>query len=304
MIQSMTGFASARFESGGEAFKIEVKTLNHRFLDLKIRMPRDLAPLEQGVRTLIEAGIKRGSVDLWIERQGASKPETDAPWNESRIQRAYELLSGLREKFKIREELSVRDLLSFPEVLSKSQVPGEGDSGSLRVEADLGLALKDTLDSLIGMKQSEGLRLKNALLLILRDLELSRERLLHQREVIRGRARDKVRKRIELCFEAYPTGEEKLRSLIETRIAQEISHALEKLDIEEELTRFHGHVSAIRDLLEAGGQVGKRLDFLFQELNREINTLGNKSQDLEISKEVIDLKMKVEQMREQSLNLE
>ena len=172
------------------------------------------------------------------------------------------------------------------------------------MKTELETAVDQGLDALLQMKRSEGARLKDALIEIVQNLESARERLLKQREVIRNRAKEKVRKRIEVCFEAYPTEDERLRALMETRISQEISYVLEKLDIEEELTRFIGHVRAIRDLLASGGAVGKRLDFLFQELNREINTLGNKSQDLEISKEVIELKMWVEQMREQSLNLE
>jgi uncharacterized protein (TIGR00255 family) len=172
------------------------------------------------------------------------------------------------------------------------------------MKVEIETAVDQGLDALLQMKRSEGARLKNALMEIVQNLETARERLLKQREVIRNRAKEKVRKRIEVCFEAYPTVEERLRALMETRISQEISATLEKLDIEEELTRFIGHVRAIQDLLGSGGAVGKRLDFLFQELNREINTLGNKSQDLEVSMEVIELKMWVEQMREQSLNLE
>ena len=304
MILSMTGYASTRFEFGGDVFKLELKTLNHRFLDLKIRMPRDLAPLEAGLKSLVESKIKRGSVDLWIERQNSSKAENQVHYNEAQARAAFEMLSRMRDQFKIREELSVRDLISFPEVLARSTGDARDDQALQRMKAEIETAVDQGLDALLQMKRSEGARLKDALIEIVQNLESARERLLKQREVIRNRAKEKVRKRIEVCFEAYPTEDERLRALMETRISQEISYVLEKLDIEEELTRFIGHVRAIRDLLASGGAVGKRLDFLFQELNREINTLGNKSQDLEISKEVIELKMWVEQMREQSLNLE
>ncbi len=304
MIQSMTGYASTRFESGGDVFKLELKTLNHRFLDLKIRMPRDLAPFEAGLKSLIESKLKRGSVDVWIERQNSQKPENQVHYNESQAGLAFQLLNRMREQFKIREEVSLRDLVSFPDVLGKSGADARDETTLQKMKSEIEVAISTGLDFLIEMKRSEGTRLRDALLQILQNLEDSRERLLRQRDLIRARAKEKVRKRVNLCFEAYPTSDERLRALLETRIAQEITYALEKLDIEEELTRFIGHVRATRELLAAGGAVGKRLDFLFQELNREINTLGNKSQDLEISKEVIELKMWVEQMREQSLNLE
>jgi uncharacterized protein (TIGR00255 family) len=304
MIQSMTGYASSRFEAGGEAFKLELKTLNHRFLDLKVRVPRDLAPLEPALKTLVESRLKRGSVDVWIERQNASKSESAVQYNPSQARVAFEVLNRIREEFAIRDEIGIRDLINFPEVLSKTSQEGRDEAALKTLWNEMEGALQAGMDSLLQMKRAEGARLADALLAIVRSLEESRERLLEQRDVIRLRAKEKVRRRIEMCFEAYPTGEERLRALLETRISQEITYALERLDIEEELTRFQGHLHAIRELLESGGAVGKRLDFLFQELNREINTLGNKSQDLEISKEVIDLKMRVEQMREQSLNLE
>ncbi|MBU6154458.1 MAG: YicC family protein [Bdellovibrionales bacterium] len=304
MIHSMTGYASSRFESGGDGFKLELKTLNHRFLDLKIRMPRDLAPLEPSIKALVESRLKRGSVDLWIERQSSSKGDATSLYNEPQARVAFEALNRMREQFGIREEIGIRDLISFPDVISRPMPEGKDEAALQRMRLEMENAVASGLESLIRMKQAEGGRLAKALLGIVQGLEDSHQRLLQQRDVIRNRAKEKVRRRIELCFEAYPTVEERVRSLLETRISQEITHALEKLDIEEELTRFHGHLLAIRELLEAGGAVGKRLDFLFQELNREINTLGNKSQDLEISKEVIDMKMRVEQMREQSLNLE
>jgi uncharacterized protein (TIGR00255 family) len=154
------------------------------------------------------------------------------------------------------------------------------------------------------MRAQEGTKLRDALLQIIAEFRKIYNFFVSAQSQIQTRARDKIKKRIEQCFEAYGTTDEKLRALMETRIAQEISYTLDKLDIEEELTRFKGHIDQIEALLLAGGQVGKKLDFMFQELNREVNTLGNKAQDLNVSQEVIELKMRIEQMREQSLNLE
>ena len=308
MIVSMTGFASRIFTHGEETYKMELKSLNHRFLDLKVRIPRDLAPFETPVKAALEAGIKRGSIDLWIERQSGTKGDgkSDAGFrvDEERARSAHASLESLRVRLGLQEPVTLRDVISFPEVVIRAGAE-ERDSAQLaalesRLLAELGQLIRDLTD----MRKSEGGRLQEALLAIVAGFRESHGKFLMLRDEIRNRARDKVRKRIEQCFEAYPTSDERLRALMETRIAQEISAVLDRLDVEEELTRFKGHIDAIETLLKNGGAVGKKLDFLFQELNREINTLGNKSQDLGVSGEVIELKTRIEQMREQSLNLE
>ncbi len=300
----MTGYASKMVLIGDESFKIELKSLNHRFLDVKLRMPRDLGFLESGIKGLFESRIKRGSLDAWIERIGTPRVESTVKVNEGQLAYAHEVLSGIRSQYGLKEEIQLKDLISFPDVLIKKNGDERSEEAAAALKGAVHEAVSEAIDDLIRMRISEGERLKNALLSILMNLRISHEKLKLQRTAIQNRAKDKVRKKIDQCFQAYSSPDEAMRALMETRIAQEISYSLEKLDIEEELTRFLGHLDAIESQLEKGGQVGKRLDFLFQELNREINTLGNKSQDLEISKEVIELKMWVEQMREQSLNLE
>jgi uncharacterized protein (TIGR00255 family) len=200
--------------------------------------------------------------------------------------------------------VTLKDVISFPEVVVRSGSEEREATQLASLETRLLSELSQLIQDLTEMRVSEGGRLKEALLLILAGFRESHSKFLVLREDIRNRARDKVKKRIEQCFEAYPTPDDRLRALMETRIAQEISAVLDRLDVEEELTRFKGHIDAIEVLLQNGGAVGKKLDFLFQELNREINTLGNKSQDLGVSGEVIELKTRIEQMREQSLNLE
>jgi uncharacterized protein (TIGR00255 family) len=303
MIHSMTGFASTVFSSGDESFRIEVKSLNHRFLDLKLRIPREFQAFEAPLRSLLESRLKRGSVDFWVERQGKKSgtvPHTDL----ARARIAYQELSRLRSEFGIREEITLRDLVSFPDVLTTGSAPERTDAEQAALEKDFLGAAGIVIDDLLQMRRGEGERLCSALFALLEGLKEAHGRLLAQRETVRSRAREKIKKRIEQCFEAYPVADDRVRALLESRVAQEIAYSLEKLDIEEELTRFQGHLLAVEQLLREGGAVGKRLDFLFQELNREVNTLANKSQDLDISREAIALKAGIEQLREQSLNLE
>ena len=306
MIHSMTGYASRTFSFLNQNYKIETKSLNHRFMELKLRTPREWSSFEAPLRALVESKVKRGSVDLWIERlndpqNGGATFQVSMPQAEA----AFKILSELRTRFNISEPMALRDLVNFPEVIVKG-------AGAVALTEPQLLELKElflsevskTLDDLLRMRAQEGAKLQTALLAIIENFKKSHTRFLGLRSLIQKKAQEKIRKRIEQCFEAYTTPDAQVRALMETRIAQEISYALDKLDVEEELTRFKGHIDQIETLLTQGGHVGKKLDFLFQELNREINTLGNKAQDLDVSQDVISLKMWVEQMREQSLNLE
>jgi uncharacterized protein (TIGR00255 family) len=304
MIISMTGFASRIFTHDDEVYKMELKSLNHRFLDLKVRMPRDLASLETPVKATLETGIKRGSIDLWIERQNGGKNEAGFRVDEERARQAHASLESLRSRVGLHEPVTLKEVIAFPEVVVRAGAEDRDPARLAGLEAKLLSELGHLIHDLTEMRKSEGARLQDALLDILNGFRQSHGKFLGLRDEIRNRAREKVKKRIEQCFEAYPTTDDRLRALMETRIAQEISAVLDRLDVEEELTRFKGHIDAIETLLKNGGAVGKKLDFLFQELNREINTLGNKSQDLGVSGEVIELKTRIEQMREQSLNLE
>jgi len=304
MIHSMTGYASRVVICAGEPYKIELKSLNHRFLDLKIRMPKTWVSLEAQIKTVLEQKIKRGSLEIWIERQRPEKNESSFRINEGVAKAAFQALNDLKHRFQITDDISVRDLMSFPDVVEKNTNLELGSEDEKVVFAGVLEGLSAATSDLLKMRAQEGARLKDALLTIVSELQKAYALLVSARDQIQARAQAKIKKRIEQCFEAYSTTDEKNRALMESRIAQEVSYALEKLDIEEELTRFKGHVDQIEVLITSGGQVGKKLDFMFQELNREVNTLGNKAQDLGVSQEVIELKMKIEQMREQSLNLE
>jgi uncharacterized protein (TIGR00255 family) len=304
MIHSMTGFSTRTVMVLGEPYKIELKSLNHRFLDLKLRMPRAFNVLEAQIKATVEAKVKRGSVEVWIEKIQQGKSDSGIRINDPAAQAAFKVLNELRHRFQITHEVSLRDLVSFPEVIEKNSVLEISVTDEAAVSSEILKALAEGIHDLLLMRAQEGAKLRDALLLIISEFKKVHLVFLSARSQIQERARTKIKKRVEQCFEAYATTDEQLRALMETRIAQEITYTLEKLDIEEELTRFKGHIDQIEKLLLDGGQVGKKLDFMFQELNREVNTLGNKAQDLGVSQEVIELKMRIEQMREQSLNLE
>jgi len=303
-MNSMTGYASRTFVFSDQQYKIELKSLNHRFLELKLRTPREWNAFEPSLRSAVESKVKRGSVELWVERMSGASSSNEIQVNQKQAEYAHRVLSELALRFNLEDSVSLRDLLTFPEVVGKGSVTPLTDEQMSGLRDVLLVEVSKALDDLVKMRAQEGEKLRAALLAIVAQFRQAHGRFLKLRDQIRTRAQEKVRKRIEQCFEAYTTPDSQMRALMETRIAQEISYALDKLDIEEELTRFIGHIEQIETLLKTDGLVGKKLDFMFQELNREINTLGNKAQDLDVSQDVISLKMWVEQMREQSLNLE
>lgn len=303
-IFSMTGFASRTFSLGDQSYKIELKSLNHRFFELKLRTPREWNVFEAPLRALIEGKVKRGSIELWIERISTGAGNNEIQINMAQAEHAHRVLSELSTRFNLSESVSLRDLVTFPDVIGKGNAVGMTEAQMTELKTAMLGEVSQAIDDLLKMRAQEGAKLQTALLAIVDQFKAAHSRFLKLRDQIQVRAREKIKKRIDQCFEAYTTPDSQMRALMETRIAQEISYALEKLDIEEELTRFGGHIEQIGSLLKQGGLVGKKLDFMFQEINREINTLGNKAQDLDVSQDVISLKMWVEQMREQSLNLE
>ncbi len=305
MICSMTGYATKMFHYNGENYKIEIKSLNHRFLDLKFRMPKEWASIETSARALFESKMKRGSVELWVERTNDSKKDSlDIKINIPQAEKAMELFRELQRKFKITDPISLKDLITFPDVIVKHTSPYLSEESITELREMFMDELSVALDDLVKMRAQEGEKTKRAMLMVLENFKNTHLRFLNLRVQMQKKAQEKVKKRIEQCFESFTTPDAQMRALMETRIAQEVSLTLDKMDIEEELNRFRGHVDQIEHLMSIGGLIGKKLDFMFQELNREVNTLGNKAQDLDISHDVIELKTWLEQLREQSLNLE
>jgi len=305
MICSMTGYASRLFYYNGDNYKIEIKSLNHRFLEMKFRIPKEWTSLEPAVRSLFESKLKRGSVEVWIERANDSKKDgLDIKLNVAQAEKAMELFREIQRKFKITDPVTLKDIMSFPDVISKPMAPHMGEEAISELKDVVFEELSTLIEDLVKMRSQEGEKIKKSMLSVMENFKNTHLRFLNLRIQMQKKAQEKIRKRVEQCFESFTTPDAQMRALMETRISQEIALTLDKMDIEEELNRFRGHVDQIEHLMGIGGLIGKKLDFMFQELNREINTLGNKAQDLDISHDVVELKTWLEQLREQSLNLE
>ncbi|HEY5656762.1 MAG TPA: YicC/YloC family endoribonuclease [Myxococcota bacterium] len=296
MIQSMTGFGSASFAADSVAFELDVRSVNHRHLDVRVRLPRALAALEIDFRARIQERFGRGKFDC---RVATPEGATPAPRLEIDLAAAREYLSAARELTReeaVGGELGVADLLALPGVARLAEPDFSGDA----LHGAAGAALDAALGELAAMRAAEGEVLARDLLARLdRVGELAGE--LEQRSGdVRESVRERLRKRARQ-LEA-DTG-----MLDEARLHQEIVIAADRLDITEEVVRLRSHIDQFRALLAMGAPgspVGRRLEFLLQELGREANTIGSKGSDAPIAHAVVELKAELERLREQVQNVE
>ena len=296
MIHSMTGFGAASFRVEGGAFEVEVRSVNHRHLDARVRVPRALNRLEPELRARICERLDRGKVDCTISapdgEAGAPTLEIDREAARGYVRAAREL----RESEGVGGELDVASLLALPGVarLSEPDLSLE----SLR-PASLA-AIDQALDALLRMREAEGAALE-------RDLSARLDRVLELADFLESRAelvQDAVRTRLGKRMQKLQaeTGLED-----DARLQQELLIAADRLDVTEEIVRLRSHVDQFRATLAGAGPgrpVGRRLEFLLQELSREANTIGSKGSDAPVAHAIVDLKTELERLREQVMNVE
>lgn len=291
MPQSMTGYGCCTLAQDGREVTIELKSVNHRFLDLAFRMPRSFAFLENDMRAHISNKLARGHVDIFVtyknSRDDARKVTLDSAL-------LGEYLTTLRQggiDHMLDDNLRLRDVLSMQDVLAVEEA--EEDQQAL---STLALSALDTaLDSLCAMRRREGEAMRG-------DVETRLDTLERTAHAIDERApqwleeyRQRLRARIEEICQMQ---------LDEARLTQEVALAADKAAVDEETVRLRSHIAQMRDLLKQSEPAGRKLDFLVQEMNREVNTTGSKSSDLILTGMVVDAKAELEKIREQIQNIE
>ena len=288
MIYSMTGYAVATKEIPHGSLSLELRAVNSRYLDIQFRMPDEFRMLEPAMRKILTAQLNRGKIECRINFSMLSSVEYPQHINSELFLKLLELNQSVLSALPEARSLGVADVLKWPGILENDSLSAE-DLHQICIEL-----LDSTLKDFLATRAREGEILKKLLL----------ERLSQMRQLIIT-----VLPRIPALLTAF---QKKLRSRIkdaelnpeDDRIHQELSIFANKIDIDEELSRLQTHLDEVERILEKGGSVGKRLDFLMQELNREANTIGSKSIDVEISRISIELKVLIEQIREQVQNLE
>lgn len=294
----MTGYSKVRSEEGDFALSVSVKSTNHRFLDLQVRLPFGLEPLEPPLRSVIKNHVARGHVEMQVSLERAGLPELHL---DRKLLGAYlSALQKVRQEFSFSSEPDLVALLRTPGMVASAN--GEFSAPEIeRLRAALERAAQQALERLNDMRAREGEALERDVrtrLAQLAELSASVGKLAEEMPVL-------YRRRVEKRLQEILGSVEVDRS----RVAQEVAFLASRSDIAEELTRFRSHLDQIERLLGESSEVGKKLDFLLQEMNREANTLLSKTTDvpevgLEISRQAIEMKTEIEKLREQAQNIE
>lgn len=291
MIYSMTGFANGTIEYGQTRLYLELKAVNHRYLDITFRMPEELRHLENGLRDLIAQNMMRGKVECRVQLQGKTQLHNagELEINKKLVAQLADLNHKIRKQHPDIAKLSVADILAFPGVLA---APAD-DTQDLRLLVNE--LMERVLTDFNQSRQREGEQLRQHLLKRLQNMEDIVEILSQLFPQLLQQYMDKVEQRLR----------DAVHNLHTDRLQQEFAIFIQKADVDEEFSRLRTHIEEVRRIVNSGkGAVGKRLDFLMQELNREANTLGSKSIATECTQASVELKVLIEQMREQVQNIE
>ena len=288
MIYSMTGYAVAAAELPVGALNLELRSVNHRYLDIQFRIPDELRPLESGMREKAAARIGRGKVEVRIAVSKSAASQSNLELDKRLLAQLVQLNEHVRAALPQSQSLSVADVLRWPGMLGNDNlVPDELQEACSRL-------LERALDDLTASRAREGDKLKSILLERIASMEALVARLAPRMPQLVTSYRERLTARLK----------DAMVSLEDERLKQELVLFASKIDVDEELSRLSAHFAEIRRILDKGGAAGKRLDFLMQELNREANTLGSKSVDMDFTQTSMELKVLIEQMREQIQNIE
>lgn len=292
MILSMTGYATASAELDSGSLTLELRAVNHRYLDVQLRMPDELRGFEGALREAINAQLQRGKVDCRIN-YAARGAQSGAALNRDLLQQLAAWSREVQDALPDARSLGVADVLRWNGVL---ETPGASADELRSALLDL---LQEALQEFSASRAREGEKLKDFLLQRVEKIEALRNGVMPHVPAAIAAYEQKLAARLRDALQ-----DTTLQDIWDERIRQEITLFASKIDVDEELSRLASHLAEMRRILAQGGAVGKRLDFLMQELNREANTLGSKSVDAEVSRSAMEMKILIEQMREQIQNLE
>jgi uncharacterized protein (TIGR00255 family) len=293
VIRSMTGFGTATAEVPGGRMSVEVRSVNHRFSEVQIRLPRDLAVLEDRARAMVQERVRRGRVEVIVTRdEGTRRARTVRV--DAELAAAYtRALHELGTAVGVPGEVSLQQVAALPDVLRVEDERTDAEAVWPALEG----AIRRAADALVAMREAEGGRLAEDLLRRAASVDALAEAVAaRSRDVVRG-YRERLRVRLTEALAEIPVDE--------ARVAAELALFADRSDITEELTRLRSHLVQFRQtVVEEDGAVGRKLDFILQEMGRETNTIGSKANDLEITRTIIGMKSELESLREQVQNVE
>ena len=292
MIKSMTGFGRCEVTEDNRKVIIEMKSVNHRYLDVNMKMPKKLSAFESSIRNLLKEYIQRGKVDVFVTYEDYNEENFALKYNESLAGEYLNYFRQMAEKFGIENDIKVSSLSRYPEVFTMEQQEADEE----KLWAILEKALKGACEQFVASRQAEGENLKTDLIAKLDTLLTYVDFIEERSPQIIKEYREKLEARVmEILAD---------KQIDDARIATEVTIFADKVCVDEELVRLRSHIQAMKDTLLAGGGIGRKLDFIAQEMNREANTILSKANDITISDMGINLKTDIEKIREQIQNIE
>lgn len=293
MIRSMTGYGKQSLNVDGREYQVEIKSVNHRYLDINIKMPKTLSYLEETVKKEISEKIKRGKVDVFITYENNSKEGRNITINKELAKLYIEQLKELAEEEKISSNIEVMEIAKFPDILTIKV-----DEEDEKIKQEIIQVTTEATNKIVEMKAIEGEKIAQDLLQRINKIENKIMEISSKSTGLIEEYVVKLEKRIQEIL--------KTEEIDKSRIAQEVVIYADKCSIQEEITRLKSHIYQFRNLItnNQNEAIGKKLDFIIQEMNRETNTIGSKANNLEITNGVIDIKTEIEDIREQIQNIE
>lgn len=291
MIKSMTGYGRAKLSKDDREYQIEIKSVNHRYLDISVRIPKQLSYLEETMKKEIAKKVKRGKIDVFVTFENNSLEGKEIKINTELAKAYIDELKKLAEKENILSDIQVTEISKYPDVLN---IQSSQDDEKITEEVLETVTI--ATDNLVQMRETEGNKISEDLL---KRLNIINKKVEEIAKLSTGLIEEYVVKLEERINEIL-----KNQEIDKTRLAQEVVIYADKCSIEEEVTRLNSHISQFKNLLNSNEAIGKKLDFIIQEMNRETNTIGSKANNLEITNGVIDIKTEIENIREQVQNIE
>lgn len=292
MIKSMTGFGRCEIVEETKKCTVEIKSVNHRYFDLNLKMPKKLNFFESSIRNLLKEYIQRGKVDLFITYEDLSEKNVTVKYNKAVAEEYFGYLKQIADDFGLESDIRVSTLSRFPEVFTMDEISVDEDE----IWSVLEKAIRGAAEAFVETRIAEGENLKNDMVSKLDGMLEKVDFITDRSPIIIQEYRKKLEDKVKELLDD--------RAVDENRILTEVTIFADKSCVDEELVRLRSHIQATKDALVEGGSVGRKLDFIAQEMNREANTTLSKSTDLEISNAAIELKTEIEKIREQVQNIE
>ncbi|KAB2444353.1 YicC/YloC family endoribonuclease [Bacillus luti] len=291
MICSMTGFGRAKVENDTFQITVEMKSVNHRFLEMSIRLPKQMMVFEDKLRKIIAEQVRRGRIEVSISITGEGLVERKLSVNWSLLEQYQLIMKDIKGKFQLQDSITLEQLMAMPEVTAIEEIEKVNE----QFENSLYEAVRQATHMLKTMRVGEGERLHKDIAYRLQEIDNCVNAIIPHAPMVTQKYRERLENRLKELHN---------QDLDEQRLLTEVAMFAERCDIHEELVRLQSHLDQFRETLQIEEPVGRKMDFIVQEMHREINTIGSKANDLTISKYVVEMKNNLEKIREQVQNIE